>query len=579
VVAIDQLEELFTACEREQVRAAFLDQLAAAARDYDRRALVLGALRADFYGRLVSYPGFAQLLSSSHVLVGPMARDELARTIEEPASRAGLEVERPLVEALVCDVAGEPGGLPLLSTMLLELWRAREGRTLRFESYRTSGGARGAVARLAERAFGELGERERGVVRSVMLRLVSGEDAALVRRRAPLSELHSHEALLREWPRCRAWLEEDRVGQRLHAHLMTSAREWDTRGRDPGELYRGARLAGATDWAAQHAGELNTLEREFVAASGRAAEREARRQRSQNRRLRSLLLGVGVLLVVSFVVGSVALVKQHSASNEARAALGRQLGAEAVSEPRIDLAMLLAREAVNLDRSPQTAGALLATLLRSPAVIRAFAPPINAPPQQLAPSPDGRTLAVGDTADVRFYDPHTYAVQRPALTDYGGGQPIVYSSDGSLLAYATQDVSLSIAVRDAHTLTLLTKLSLNPFVLSQHNGNIQVDSILIAPDRRTVYCAYSALDAAENPAAAYLDRWSLPSGRRLSTMRIGSGAVFAVRLIDAGTRVVVVGTRDISAFDAHSLRRLSSVAMTPVPAPLFVPWVLTVLRS
>ena len=58
--------------------------------------------------------------------------------------------------------------------------------------------------------------------------------------------------------------------------------------------------------------------------------------------------------------------------------------------------MLLAREAVNLDRSPQTEGSLLATLQRSPAVIGTLALPINGPPQQLALSPDGRTLAVSE---------------------------------------------------------------------------------------------------------------------------------------------------------------------------------------
>ena len=137
VVAVDQLEELFTVCEHEEERAAFLEQLAAAARDPERRALVVVSLRADFYGRFASYPRFAGPLSRSHVLVGPMDRDELARAIEQPAARAGLELEPGLVDALVSDVAGEPGGLPLLSTTLLELWRARDGRTLRYASYQT----------------------------------------------------------------------------------------------------------------------------------------------------------------------------------------------------------------------------------------------------------------------------------------------------------------------------------------------------------------------------------------------------------------------------------------------------------
>ena len=52
-----------------------------------------------------------------------MSRDELARAIERPAQRAGLGVEAELVEALLRDVEGQPGALPLLSTALLELWR------------------------------------------------------------------------------------------------------------------------------------------------------------------------------------------------------------------------------------------------------------------------------------------------------------------------------------------------------------------------------------------------------------------------------------------------------------------------
>ena len=166
MVAVDQLEELFTVCEGEEERAAFLEELVAAARDLERRALVVVSLRADFYGRLAAYPGFGELLSASHVLVSAMDRDELGRAIEQPAARAGLEVERRLVDALVSDVAGQPGGLPLLSTALLELWRGRDGRVLRYESYRSSGGVRGAVARLAEAGYNQLdraGRRSRAV--------------------------------------------------------------------------------------------------------------------------------------------------------------------------------------------------------------------------------------------------------------------------------------------------------------------------------------------------------------------------------------------------------------------------------
>ena len=183
----------------------------------------------------------------------------------------------------------------------------------------------------------------------------------------------AHEALLREWPRFQDWLAEDAQGRELREHLTESAKRWDVAGRDPAELYRGARLSATIDWAAGRERELNELEREFLAESRSHADLEATRQRRQNRRLRGLLVGAAVLLVAAIVGGIVALQQRSSAQHQATVALGRQLGAEAVSQPRIDLSMLLARESLNLDRSPQTEGTLLATLLRSPAAIGTFA--------------------------------------------------------------------------------------------------------------------------------------------------------------------------------------------------------------
>ena len=56
----------------------------------------------------------------------------------------------------------------------------------------------------------------------------------------------AHEALIREWPTLRAWLAEDRDGLRLHRHLTEAAQSWEELECDPGELYRGARLAQAS---------------------------------------------------------------------------------------------------------------------------------------------------------------------------------------------------------------------------------------------------------------------------------------------------------------------------------------------
>ena len=101
--------------------------------------------------------------------------------------------------------------------------------------------------------------------------------------RSPTIEV-AHEALIREWPRLRDWLDEDRDGLRLHRHLSEAAHDWELLERDSGALYRGARLAQAREWAEANSASLNGAERAFLAASTEleqheAAEREAQRQR------------------------------------------------------------------------------------------------------------------------------------------------------------------------------------------------------------------------------------------------------------------------------------------------------------
>jgi WD40 repeat protein/DNA-binding SARP family transcriptional activator len=490
VVAVDQLEELFTVCQLEEERAAFLEQLVEAARDRERRALVVVSLRADFYGRLASYPAFAELLGASHVLVGPMDRDELARAIEQPAARAGLDVERTLVDALVADVAGEPGGLPLLSTALLELWRAREGRELGYASYRISGGVRGAVARMAEAAYTQLDEEQRQITRGVMLRLAADEDGALVRRRVPRSELArldgvehvlatltdarlltvtdgevelSHEALLREWPRYQAWLEEDRAGSRLHRQLDHASRLWDAGGREASDLYRGTRLGAAVEWARTDTAAPNALERAFLEASVDFADRERRRQQRSNRRLRVLLAAAGGLLVLAIGAVAVAITQRSNAQTQARIADAERLGAQALIDDQLDHGLLLARAGVALDDSLTTRSNLLAALLKSPVaigVLRGDGDPLY----DVALSPDGRTLAIGDgDGTITFFDTTTRARVPPTYqVAHGSAAEVRYSPDGSKLTVTITGNHL-VDVLDAATHRRLLRLRLDSF--------------------------------------------------------------------------------------------------------------------
>ncbi len=129
-------------------------------------------------------------------------------------------------------------------------------------------------------------------------------------------------------PTLREWLAADREALRLHRGLTEAAGEWQRANREPSLLYRGARLAAALDWAPEHTAELNALEREFIEHSRLASEREAQRQRTINRRLRFLLAGAGVFLVLALAAGAYAALEAGRAEQEAGRALSAQLEAE-----------------------------------------------------------------------------------------------------------------------------------------------------------------------------------------------------------------------------------------------------------
>jgi WD40 repeat protein/class 3 adenylate cyclase len=479
VVAVDQFEEVFTLCTDGDERDAFIEGITRAATRQPERIAFVITIRDDFYGRCAPHRDFADLLIANHVLVPPMTSDELRRAIELPARRARLRVEATLADALVAEVADEPGGLPLLAAALVELWQGREDGWLRMDAYQRTGGVRGAVARLAEASYQQLTDPEREVARRILLRLSGiGEGDVVTRRRVQISEFDvdadpvsadvlarltrdrlltmsdstvevAHEALLREWPRLRTWLEEDVQGHQLRQHLTQAAKQWEASGRDASEVYRGARLSAALDWAATHGPDLNELERAFLAKSRQASEREAERQRKTNRRLRGLLAGTAVFLVVALVAGSLALVQRGHARQEtqraerqARVASARELAAASVANLSIDpeRSVLLALQAVDetwkVDRTvvPQAEEALHRALRSSRVVLTV--------PQSggLAVSPDGtRFGTTGQDGIATVWMTGTGERLLTLRGHDGAVNGIAFSPDGRRLATAGSD--------------------------------------------------------------------------------------------------------------------------------------------
>ncbi|HYH90505.1 MAG TPA: BTAD domain-containing putative transcriptional regulator [Solirubrobacteraceae bacterium] len=481
VIAVDQFEEVFTVCRDERERAEFIAELVAAATDAGGRYVVVLALRADHYGRCAAYPELSRLLATSNVLVGAMAPGELRRAIEGPAARAGLRVEPELVAALVDDVGQRPGGLPLLSTALLELWQRRDGRHLRHSVYAQMGGVRGAVARLAEDAYAQLDKAQRGIARGVLMRLVgSAEGGAVERRSVALEELEidqdedlarvvalltdrrlltvsagtielAHEALLREWPRLREWVEEDREGLRIRRGLGAAAAEWERLDRDEGALYRGIHLREALEWRAVSDPALNQLEREFLDASSAVRERE----RATRRRRAGIVFAAVTAVLVAATGGVLTAV---FADRQRDIAASRDLATRSASALAVDpgQALTVARGALKRqDTEAARIAVRQATFAdRSVSVARAA----DGIAFDVASSADGRLATAGEDGSVRIWSADG---RRQIATIKGHKLPalaVAFSPDGSRVATVGVDGQVALADSDGRNRTVRLQL-------------------------------------------------------------------------------------------------------------------------
>jgi class 3 adenylate cyclase/WD40 repeat protein len=514
LLVVDQFEELYTICRDARDREAFIACLLTATNTAGGPVHVVITLRADFYGHLASQEELRQIVATKQEYIGPMSPGELRRAIEAPATNGGWEFVPGLVDLILRDVGDEPGALPLLSHALLETWQRRRGAIMTLKAYGESGGVQGAIARTADRVMqAELDTEQRTIARGIFLRLTElGEGTQDTRRRVALSEILpadpaaaeavrgvlllladrrlitvaeatvevAHEALIREWPTLREWLDEDRDGLRTHRHLTEATEEWLLLERDDGALYRGLRLTQADEWARADAGTLNAQEREFLEASRAYAVRdEAAREEGRSRELRAaeqlaaaekqraedaaraaqgmrrralLLSGAMVVagaLAVAAIYFGLQADSQRTATEAARTeALSRQLVAQSIAT-RDDLAPSILLSILGLQRfdSIQARINFLDALGTQPEIVRLIpGPPVGG--KAIAVRPDGGMAAVETNTGIQLWD---------LASGVQVGEPIAgkiptFSPDGRSLAFF-DDRAIAVAVLDLATKT------------------------------------------------------------------------------------------------------------------------------
>jgi tetratricopeptide (TPR) repeat protein len=345
LLVIDQFEEIFTQCRQDEERNAFIESLLYAIDPADPQPItILITLRADFYAQLAIQDRLRELVSQNQEFIGVMSRDELTRAILQPAALGNWKVQEGLVDVILDDLGNEPGALPLLSHALLETWKRRRGRVLTVSGYTASGGVHGAIAQTAETVFRQrLTTEQQPIARMIFIKLAEIGDGALdTRRRATFSELITratdpvtinavlgiltearlvttdtlepgdtrvvevaHEALIREWPTLRDWLNQNREGLILHRQITEDANDWIKLGRDPGALYRGVRLQQTLEWAKTNAELISLTEQEFLDASWETAQIESERSSKFARagRLQKIALaGAAIFVVITAIV-------------------------------------------------------------------------------------------------------------------------------------------------------------------------------------------------------------------------------------------------------------------------------------
>jgi hypothetical protein len=381
---VDQLEELYTLVPDERERLAFTACLASVADDATAPLRVVIAMRADFLDRVAEDQGFLGELSRGLYVLRPPDREGLREALLGPAELAGYRFESPaMVEHMLDHLERTPGALPLLQFAATRLWdqRDRDRRLLTDAAYRALGGITGALASHADAVVAQLPAGQQALVKALLLRLVTPERTRAVVTMAELSEavlppgappgaraelgqlvdrlVHArllvvqttrsdgsnggagesatpaveptveivHESLIHTWSLLLRWLDESHEDTVFLTELRQAARQWESRGRPAGLLWRGEATDHARRWMRHYRGALAPLQQEFLQA---AFDLEARAGRVR----RLAVTGAIVLLLALLAAAGVALALIRDAQKEAvaQAAVARHAAREARAE-------------------------------------------------------------------------------------------------------------------------------------------------------------------------------------------------------------------------------------------------------
>ncbi len=513
LLVIDQGEELFGEANRKQ--AEQFTRVLNALLDASSPFLAVMALRSDYLGKLQEASGLTA--SFEDFPLKPMPLERVREIIEGPARVAGIAVDDALVMAAIAD-ARTDDALPLLAFALRELYdgSAASGR-LTVEAYRALGDAKeqlspleNAVRRRADEVLAkarpvpeDLDALKEAFIPAMVRVNTNGEYArrpadmaALPKQALPLIEKLAkarlltirkeqnatlvevaHEALLRNWPLLRGWLDEERAFIDGKAQLEQDLLLWERAvpQQKSDALLAGLKLTRARLWLLAKPHQLSEGEREFIQASIARQEAEAA-QRERVRR--SVLSGTIAAAAILAIVAVLALWEWWQANAQRIQADSRQLAVQSMQYSAIDLGASL-HEAVN-------AAATLHTSEAEIALNAALANPHEryilhhaAGVSSAAYSPDGRRIVTASTDwTARVWDAENGSLLLKLLGHKDLVESAVFSPDGKYIVTASDDYTARVwNASDGHSL----------FTLTGHKG--AVNTAYFSPDGKYIVTA------------------------------------------------------------------------------------------
>lgn len=305
LLVIDQFEEVFTLCPKEEERRQFIELLTQVAKIPDSRLAIVTTMRADFLEPCLSYESLTKLIQNEAVYMPPLLGAELEEAIATPAKLQGYSFADGLLGEILHDVGQEKECLPLLQFALTELWEKRdyprgsaksdrEKHQLSIEQYRVLGGVKGALNRHADKLYTykdflkespqqERSPQEQEWIKRIFLKLVrTGEGIKDTRQRQLKAKLLAmgsnsigvildeliqgrllvtgqenrqeeawvdlaHEALMDGWEQFVIWRQEKRELQRLIDRVENALKEWQEKSQDDSYLLSGGLLSEVQD--------------------------------------------------------------------------------------------------------------------------------------------------------------------------------------------------------------------------------------------------------------------------------------------------------------------------------------------